>query len=164
MVWHPFESVNLDQPLCQEDPSVWCSRDRRSLLKELYSTPPQGCSQDEGMARAYRLWKQTPQRKQPQLCDSPGYTSQLPLLPVSPGDKAHLALEAPTVVLARVPSRPQSPTSGVLLNEDSFVRHVTPIPELSHLHIEGWNIHPLLPPRPRLFEPRGYHKQGAPGH
>lgn len=116
---------------------MWCSRDRQHLLKELYSTP-WCCSQDDGTARAYSLWKQTPQSKQPQVCDSPGYTSQLPLIPVSPRDKAHLALEAPAVVLARVLSRPQSPTSsGVLLNEDSFVHHVAPIPDLSHLHIEG---------------------------
>lgn len=66
-------------------------------------------------------------------------------------DKAPLALEVPAVVLARV-CPPQSPTSsGVLLNEDSFVCYVTPTTDLSHLHTEGWNTHPL--PRPPFQPP-----------
>lgn len=145
MVWLPFALANL----CQKDPSMWCSRDRQSLLKELYSIPPQGCSQDEGMARAYSPWKQTSRRKQPWVCNFPGYTSQPSPIPVSPREKTHLVLEVPAVVLARVPSRPQSPTSsGVFLNEDPLVCHVTPITDLSHLHTEDWEIHPL--PLPSL--------------
>lgn len=116
---------------------LWCSGDRQSLLNELYSILPWVCSQDKGMARAYSPWKQ------PWICNSPGYTSQLSLIPVSPREKIHLVLEVPAVVLARVPSKPQSPTSsGVLLNEYPFVCHVTSITDLSHLHTEDWNLCP----------------------
>lgn len=127
---------------------MWCARDRQSLLKALHSIPPQDCSQDEGMARltapGYRHLQGNSLGSATHLATHP---SCLPYQ-THQERKPHLVLEVPAVVLARVPSRPQSPTSsGVLLNEDPFVCYVIPITDLSHLHTKGWNIPASAPSR-----------------
>lgn len=117
LIQAPWSGSHLHQPiwpLCQEAPSLWCSRDRRSLLKELYillllrAVPrmkawPERPAPGNRHLKGSSLWAATHLDTHPS-CLSPGYTSQLSRIPVSPRGKAHLALEIPKVVLARVPS------------------------------------------------------------
>lgn len=126
-----------------------CSRDR-SLFTEPYSIPG-GCSLDGAMDRRPR---QTSQGRSlasaAHLATHPSglLSHSLKLTALLSREKTHpdLALEVPAVVLAKVPSRPQSPTSSrVLLNEDSFGCHETPITDLSHLHTESCDRYPLPP-------------------